>query len=77
MIDVNIDILLDVKGLICPRPMVMTLSTLRSMEQGQVLKVICNDGTTKHSIPGLCERSGARLLKMKEENGIISFVIQK
>lgn len=77
MINVRIDKVLDVKGLICPRPMIMTMSTLKSMEKGQVLHVICNDNTTKHSIPGLCERSGFRLLEMKEEDGVISFIIQK
>ncbi|HDZ62792.1 MAG TPA: sulfurtransferase TusA family protein [Nitrospirae bacterium] len=77
MIDVRIDKVLDVKGLICPRPMIMTMSTLKSMVDGQVLKVICNDVTTKHSIPGLCERSAFKLLEMKDEDGLISFVIQK
>ncbi len=77
MIDIRIDKVLDFKGLICPRPMIMTMSMLKSMEKNQVLKVICNDSTTKHSMPGLCERGGFRLLELKEEGGVISFIIQK
>jgi len=77
MANVRIDKVLDVKGLICPRPMIMTMSTLKSMGKGQVLRIISNDKTTKHSIPGLCERTGFRLLEMKEEDDMISFVIQK
>ncbi len=77
MIDLRIDKVLDVIGLICPRPMIMTMSALRSMSPGQVLKVICNDSTTRHSVPGLCERSSFKLLEMKDESGTISFVIQK
>ncbi len=77
MANVRIDKVLDVKGLICPRPMIMTMSTLKSMGKGQVLRIISNDKTTKHSIPGLCERTGFRLLEMKEEEDMISFVIQK
>ncbi|MEE8328767.1 MAG: sulfurtransferase TusA family protein [Thermodesulfovibrionia bacterium] len=77
MAKVRIDKVLDVKGLICPRPMIMTMSTLKSMERGQVLRIISNDKTTKHSIPGLCERTGFRLIEMKEENGVINFVVQK
>lgn len=77
MVNVRIDKVLDVKGLICPRPMIMTMSTLKSMGKGQVLRIISNDKTTKHSIPGLCERTGFRLLEMKEEADMISFVIQK
>lgn len=77
MIDIRIDKILDLKGLICPRPMIMTMSMLKSMEKNQVLKVTCNDSTTKHSVPGLCERSGFRLLELKEESGVISFIIRK
>jgi len=77
MVEVRIDKVLDVKGLICPRPMIMTMSTLKSMAKGQVLHVISNDKTTKYSIPGLCERGGFRLVEMKEEGGVINFIIQK
>ena len=77
MVDLRIDKVLDLKGLICPRPMIMTMSALKLMGKGQVLQVICNDSTTRHSVPGLCERSAFRLLEMKDENGIISFIIQK
>ncbi|MCL4457949.1 MAG: sulfurtransferase TusA family protein [Nitrospirae bacterium] len=75
--EIKIDKVLDVKGLVCPRPMVMTMSTLKSMEKGQVLHVMANDSSTKHSIPALCERSGYKLLETKDESGSISFVIQK
>ncbi len=77
MAEVKINKVLDLKGLVCPRPMNMTMSTLKLMEKNQVLKVICNDSTTKHSVPGLCERGGFRLLELKEEGGVISFIIQK
>jgi tRNA 2-thiouridine synthesizing protein A len=75
--EVKIDKVLDVKGLVCPRPMVMTMNTLKTMEKGQVLHVLANDSSTKHSIPALCERSGYKLVEMKDEAGTISFVIQK
>lgn len=75
--EVKIDKVLDVKGLVCPRPMVMTMNTLKTMEKGQVLHVLANDSSTKHSIPALCERSGYKLLEMKDESGTINFVIQK
>lgn len=77
MVNVVIDKVLDLKGFICPRPMIMTMSVLKSMEKGQVLQIICNDSTTKYSIPSLCERWDFRLLEMKEEDGVISFIIQK
>ncbi|HEX8947788.1 MAG TPA: sulfurtransferase TusA family protein [Dissulfurispiraceae bacterium] len=73
----RIDKVLDVKGLVCPRPMVMTMNTLKAMEKGQVIHVIANDSSTKHSIPALCERAGYILVEIKEEGGTINFLIQK
>jgi len=77
MVEIKIDKVLNVVGMVCPRPMVMTMSTLKTMEKGQVLQVKANDSSTKHSIPSLCERSGHKLIEMKEEAGIITFIIQK
>ncbi|MEW6110068.1 MAG: sulfurtransferase TusA family protein [Nitrospirota bacterium] len=71
------DKILDLKGLVCPRPMVITMSTMKTMERGQTLEVLCTDITTKNSIPALCERSGYKLLKLKDENGLVTFCIQK
>jgi tRNA 2-thiouridine synthesizing protein A len=76
-ISINIDEELDVKGMVCPRPMVMTMTALKAMETGQVLKVTANDSSVKHSIPALCERAGYTLLEQSEELGAYFFVIQK
>ncbi len=76
-IDVKIDRELDVKGLVCPRPMVMSMTNLKAMAPGQVLKIIANDSSTKHSLPALCERAGYKLLEQREEMGAFIFIIQK
>lgn len=74
---INIDEELDVKGMVCPRPMVMTMTALKGMQSGQILKVTGDDSSVKHSIPSLCERAGYRLLEQSEELGTYIFVIQK
>lgn len=43
----GIDKVLDVKGLLCPVPTVMTAKTLKEMEKGKILKIITNGMTTK------------------------------
>lgn len=73
----KIDKVLDCKGMICPRPMVMTVGALKGMEKGQILQVITNDSSTKVSIPGLCERGGHKLLEIKEEAGTFIYIVQK
>jgi len=74
---INIDEELDVKGMVCPRPMVMTMTALKGMRSGQILKVTGDDSSVKHSIPSLCERAGYQLLEQSEEIGTYIFVIQK
>ena len=68
---------LDVKGLVCPRPMVMTMSMLKAMCAGETLEVRANDSSVKHSIPSLCERAGYKLLSQRDEGGEFIFLIQK
>ncbi len=72
-----IDKILDVKGLVCPVPTVMTSQTLKEMKKGASLKVITNDMTTKESIPSLCTDRGYKIIDIKEEDGLIYFTIRK
>lgn len=73
----HIDKILDVKGLPCPTPTVMTGNTLRDMKKGLTLQVITSDMTTKQSIPSLCVQEGYELLELKEEDGLICFIVRK
>jgi tRNA 2-thiouridine synthesizing protein A len=72
-----IDKILDVKGLVCPVPTVMTSQALKEMKKGTSLKVITNDMTTKDSIPSLCTDNGYNIIDIKEEDGLIYFIIRK
>lgn len=72
----QIDKILDVRGLLCPMPTVVTRKTLKEMKKGSLLKVLSNDITTRDSIPPLCEQEGYDLLEFQEENGLLSYLIQ-
>jgi tRNA 2-thiouridine synthesizing protein A len=73
----KIDKILDVKGLLCPVPTVMTSQTLKEMKKGNSVQVITNDATTRDSIPTLCMERGYNLLEIKEKDGLIYFTILK
>ncbi len=73
----KIDKILDVKGLLCPVPTVMTGKTLQEMDKGKLLQVITNDVTTRDSIPSLCTQEGYKLLDVKEKDGLLYFTIRK
>lgn len=72
----QIDKILDVRGLLCPMPTVVTKKTLKEMKKGSLLKVVSNDITTKDSIPPLCKQEGYDLLEFQDENGLLSYLIQ-
>ena len=51
---IKADQVIDVKGQMCPRPLLMTKQALKTMQPGKILQVISVDVTTKltfHSYP--------------------------
>ncbi len=68
---------LDLRKELCPRPMIMFMSTIKTLTKGEVLSVTTSDSTTKQSIPKLCERAGFTLLEVSEEGGDIRFRVRK
>ncbi|MDX1763660.1 MAG: sulfurtransferase TusA family protein [bacterium] len=72
----KVDRIIDVSGLLCPGPDLITRKTLSEMEKGKTLEVISNDKTTKKSIPLICKRTKYRLVKIIEKNGLLHFIIE-
>ena len=72
-----IDKVLDVKGLLCPVPTVMTSQALKDLKKGNSLQVITNDVSTKDSIPAICTENGYNLVDVDEKDGLLYFIIQK
>ena len=71
------DVILDVKGLQCPLPVMKTKKAIDLMRQGEVIKVTANDAGSKTDIPALCRRLGLELISKTEDKGIITFLIRK
>jgi len=73
----KVDKTLDIRGLVCPRPKVVTERTLEKMGSGQSLQVITDDMSTRQSIPSFCESRGYEILAFRENMGILYFTIRK
>lgn len=73
----KVDKVLDLSGLSCPLPVVMTSETMRKMEEGQVLKVISTDPGFERDIWSWAKQSGNILIKVEKENGKTIAYIQK
>lgn len=63
--------ILDVRGQLCPMPVIKTQAMVQSMSKGEQLEVICTDPGVKQDIPMWCEIHGHKVMYLQEEQGTI------
>lgn len=68
---------LDAKGLSCPMPIVRTKKAIDQLESGEVLQVLTTDKGSKTDIAAWSESTGHKLLDVREEDGVFTFLIEK
>jgi tRNA 2-thiouridine synthesizing protein A len=77
MTEINANVILDVKGLTCPMPVLKTKKAIEGMGSGQTLEVIATDPASKADIPAFLSRCGHELVEAGENDGIFSFLIKR
>ena len=73
---VNVDVEVDAKGMFCPMPIVKLKKATKTMETGQVLRLIATDLGSKRDVPAWANKTGAEVLDSNEENGEFTFLIK-
>jgi len=68
---------LDAKGLACPMPIVRTKKAMDTLESGQVLEVQVTDKGALADLTAWSAAAGHNLLDHKEEAGVLTFFIKK
>ena len=69
---------LDIRGLICPYTLIETRDTLKKMEKGQVLEVLCDyEPAAKTTIPNFCAKKGYPLEVVSEGDSLWRLLIHK
>ncbi len=68
---------LDLKGLMCPLPIVMTSEKIKRLKEGEILEVIATDPGFEKDIWNWCKQTGNELISLKKENGTVKAVIKK
>lgn len=71
------DMLLDLKGLKCPLPVLKTRKAMANLETGTLVTVLTTDPMAAIDIPHYCQENGHRLVsaEMTGEDG--RFVLEK
>ncbi len=76
--NIKVDKILNVRGLMCPSPAVLTIKALEGLGTGKILQVTADDTpSSRLAITALCEASGYELVALTEERGGICFFIRK
>lgn len=68
---------LDALGLKCPMPVLKTKKLIKKMNSGEILEVLADDQGAKTDIPALLNKTNCSLDELKEENGLLTFIIRK
>jgi len=77
MAEIEYQLELDAKGLMCPEPVMMLHKKVKEMDSGQVLKVLATDPSTKRDIAKFCTFLSFELLLDEEVDGVFGFYIKK
>lgn len=73
----DVNKIVDAKGLACPMPIVRTKKAMDSVETGEILEVHATDQGFKADIAAWSKAGGHELLESTEENGVLKFWIKK
>jgi tRNA 2-thiouridine synthesizing protein A len=71
------DRVLDARGLLCPMPIVKAGREMKSLRDGEVLKILATDRGSIADFPAWAEDTGNELLSSGQENDTLVFYIRK
>lgn len=75
--EVKEDRLLDARGLLCPMPVVKAGKEIKSLEPGQVLKLLATDRGSVADVPAWAADTGNELIDWHEEDGVYVYLIRR
>ena len=78
MTEMNVDQVLDCKGLNCPLPVIKTKKAIDTMESGQILKMVATDPGSENDISAWASRTGHDLVLAEQtDEGFVYFIKKK
>ncbi len=71
------DHFIDAKGQMCPMPILTLKKAWKDVAVGQIVAIAATDQGAKRDIPSWAEATGNMFLGMTEEQGVMTFYLQK
>lgn len=75
--NVTIRTTLDLKGLSCPMPIVMTAKAMKALVSGDVVEVLATDPGSTQDFKAWCKTTHNELLEDGVTDGVYRYVIRK
>ena len=69
--------ILDVRGLLCPIPILRTASRMRDLPAGALLEVVGDDPGIVEDMPVWCTQTGNRLLGLERDGALVRCRVEK
>lgn len=73
----NVNKVLDAKGMACPMPIVKTKKEMKDLNIGDILEVQATDQGALKDFEAWAKSTGHELLDSKEEGSVLTFYIKK
>lgn len=67
---------LDVRGLLCPLPVIRTQDRVKDLNPGSRLRILCTDPGAVIDIPVWCRLNGHKVLETQEQAPLIEIWIE-
>ena len=77
MTDVKVDKVLDLKGLLCPIPVVKMAKAVKEVEVGQLIEAFATDPGVMADIPAWCRTTGNELVTLEKRDKQFHFVVRR
>lgn len=71
------DATLDVKGLMCPLPVLKAKKALRDVPPGGTLEILATDPGSVADFEAFCSTTGTALLAHSEDDGVYRFLLRR
>ncbi len=71
------EVILDLKGLKCPLPVLKTRKAMTSLSTGDRVTILTTDPMAAIDIPHYCQESGHRLVSAETQDGMGKFILEK
>ena len=71
------DLVLDLRGLTCPAPILQTKKAIDQLQSGQIMEIWGTDPGTNSDMPAWTKRVGHEFLGSKEKYDFVKYYVKK